>query len=58
MQVYSVRIPYPNLQVVGTVKSEEQRSEQQHIMELQSALQKLPRVHLIVLDTLIKHLKE
>lgn len=44
--------------VVGVVKSEDQPSEEQHIVELQAALQKLPRVHLIVLDTLVKHLKE
>ncbi|THH02679.1 hypothetical protein EW026_g202 [Hermanssonia centrifuga] len=43
---------------VGAMKPEEQPSEQQHIQDLQTALQKLPRVHLIVLDTLVKHLKE
>lgn len=45
--------------VVGEVKTEEtQASEEQHIQDLQSALQKLPRVHLIVLDAIIKHVKE
>ncbi|KAI0091704.1 hypothetical protein BDY19DRAFT_885240 [Irpex rosettiformis] len=43
---------------VGAVKTEEQSSEEQHIQDLQTALQKLPRVHLLVLDTLIKHLRE
>lgn len=40
------------------MKTDEQPSEEQHVQELQAALQKLPRIHLIVLDTLIKHLKE
>ncbi|TCD61771.1 hypothetical protein EIP91_007949 [Steccherinum ochraceum] len=34
-----------------------QPSEEQHIQELQGALQKLPMVHLVVLDTIIQHLK-
>ncbi len=33
-------------------------SEEQHIQELQSALQKLLKINLLVLDTLVKHLKE
>ena len=40
------------------MKADEQPSEEQHLQELQAALQKLPRIHLIVLDTLLKHLKE
>lgn len=42
---------------VGAVK-EEQPSEEKHIHELQNALQKLPRIHLFVLDAIVKHLKE
>ena len=33
-------------------------SEEQHIQDVQLALQKLPKIHLLVLDTLVKHLKE
>ncbi|KAI0693202.1 hypothetical protein C8T65DRAFT_668442 [Cerioporus squamosus] len=33
-------------------------SDEQHIQEVQSALQKLPKIHLLVLDTLVKHLKD
>lgn len=43
---------------VGAQNPEEQPSEEQHVQELQVALQRLPRIHLIVLDTLLKHLKE
>ena len=39
-------------------KPEMQPSAEQHILEVQSALQKLPKVHLMVLDTIIRHLKE
>ena len=47
------------MSAVGEVKTEEtQASEEQHIQDLQLALQKLPRVHLIVLDALVKHVKE
>jgi hypothetical protein len=44
--------------LVGGVKPEEQLSEEQHVQELQGALQKLPKIHLLVLDTILKHLKE
>ena len=44
--------------VVGAGKADEEVNEQQHIQDLQLALQKLPRVHLIVLDALVKHVKE
>ena len=43
---------------VGSNKAEESHSEDQHILELQAALQRLPRVHLLTLDALVKHLKE
>ncbi|KAF8892093.1 hypothetical protein BD779DRAFT_1670440 [Infundibulicybe gibba] len=39
----------------GQAKDGEER--EQHLRDLGTALQKLPRVHLYVLDTLIKHLK-
>ncbi|EKM49960.1 uncharacterized protein PHACADRAFT_264420 [Phanerochaete carnosa HHB-10118-sp] len=42
----------------GAMNPDEQPSEEQHIQELQAALQKLPRIHLIVLDTLLKHLRD
>ena len=45
--------------VVGSsAQAEIKPSSEQHIQELQAALQKLPKVHLLVLDTIIKHLKE
>ena len=43
---------------VGGGKPELQPTDEQHIQELQSALQKLPKIHLLVLDMLIKHLAE
>lgn len=44
---------------VGAVKAPEgQPSEEQHIQDLQAALQRLPRIHLFVLDAVVKHLKE
>ncbi|KAI0704301.1 hypothetical protein BC835DRAFT_1262104 [Cytidiella melzeri] len=43
---------------VGAAKPEDQPEEAQHIQDLQTALQKLPRVHLLVLDILVKHLKD
>ncbi|KAI0343232.1 hypothetical protein BDW22DRAFT_1407130 [Trametopsis cervina] len=50
-----IRKLYPT---VGAAKPEEQPTQQQRIQDLQGALQKLPRVHLLVLDTLVKHLKQ
>ncbi|CDO73283.1 hypothetical protein BN946_scf185008.g45 [Trametes cinnabarina] len=44
---------------VGSSANQEMKpSTEQHIMELQAALQKLPKVQLLVLDTIIKHLKD
>ncbi|CAL1714693.1 unnamed protein product [Somion occarium] len=44
---------------VGAVKAPEgQPSEEQHIQDLQAALQRLPRIHLFVLDAVVKHLKQ
>ncbi|KAI4527594.1 hypothetical protein K525DRAFT_231913 [Schizophyllum commune Loenen D] len=42
----------------GTVGAKAEKSEEEHVQELQTALLRLPRVHLYVLDTLVKHLKE
>jgi len=47
---------YPT--VGSNSKAEESHSEEQHILELQAALQRLPRVHLLTLDAIVKHLKE
>lgn len=38
-------------------KAEGQQTEEQHIQNLEAALLKLPRVHLYVLDAIVKHLK-
>ena len=38
--------------------NQEHTSEEQHIQDLQLALQKLPKVHLFVLDAIIKHIRE
>ena len=38
-------------------KAEGDQAAQEHIQGLGAALQKLPRVHLYVLDTIVKHLK-
>ncbi|CCM00260.1 uncharacterized protein FIBRA_02290 [Fibroporia radiculosa] len=46
---------YPT--VGSSAKGEEARSEELHIQDVQAALQKLPRVHLLVLDAIVKHLK-
>ncbi|OSD03102.1 hypothetical protein PYCCODRAFT_1494927 [Trametes coccinea BRFM310] len=47
---------YPT--VGSSANQEIKPSTEQHIMELQAALQKLPKVHLLVLDTIIKHVKD
>jgi len=39
------------------VKAEGQQTEEQHIQNLGTALQRLPRVHLYVVDVIVKHLK-
>lgn len=38
-------------------KAEGDQAEQEHIQGLGAALQRLPRVHLYVLDAIVKHLK-
>lgn len=38
-------------------KAEGQQTEDEHIQNLCTALQRLPRVHLYVLDAIVKHLK-
>ncbi|KAL1747937.1 hypothetical protein HDZ31DRAFT_80085 [Schizophyllum fasciatum] len=42
----------------GTVGAKAEKGEEEHVQDLQTALLRLPRVHLYVLDTLVKHLKE
>lgn len=44
---------YPTM---GAAKSED-NTEEQHIQDLGAALQRLPRVHLYVLDAIVSHLK-
>ncbi|KAF9045812.1 hypothetical protein BDZ89DRAFT_979706 [Hymenopellis radicata] len=46
---------YPT--VGSTAKSEGEANDEQRFKEVSSALQKLPRVHLYVLDAIVKHLK-
>lgn len=41
---------------MGAAKSED-NTEEQHIQDLGAALQRLPRVHLYVLDAIVSHLK-
>ncbi|KAI0766927.1 hypothetical protein BD413DRAFT_480506 [Trametes elegans] len=44
---------------VGSSANQELKpSSEQHIQDLQAALQKLPKIHLLVLDTIMKHLKD
>ncbi|KAH9945710.1 hypothetical protein B0H21DRAFT_860177 [Amylocystis lapponica] len=47
---------YPT--VGSAANGEEPPSEEQHIQDVQLALQKLPKIHLLVLDTIVKHLKD
>jgi hypothetical protein len=47
-----------NFLVGSTAKMEDEVSKEQKIQDLSAALYKLPRVHLHVLDALIKHLKQ
>ncbi len=46
---------YPT--VGSTAKSEGEVNDEQRYKEVSSSLQKLPRVHLYVLDAVVKHLK-
>ncbi|KIJ65674.1 hypothetical protein HYDPIDRAFT_175034 [Hydnomerulius pinastri MD-312] len=50
-----IRKLYPTVGSAG--KAEGEPSEQQHIQDLQVALQRLPKVHLYVLDAVITHLR-
>ncbi|KII87448.1 hypothetical protein PLICRDRAFT_142731 [Plicaturopsis crispa FD-325 SS-3] len=43
---------------VGSAPKDGEVSEQQHIQDLSSTLQRLPRVHLYVLDAVVKHIKD
>jgi hypothetical protein len=47
-----------NVVAVGsTAKTDGDAAEQQRIQDLQVALLKLPRIHLLVLDAIVKHLR-
>lgn len=43
--------------VGSAAKTDGDISEQQRIQDLQQALLRLPRIHLLVLDAIIKHLR-
>lgn len=45
------------MRIVGSAKAGGMASEQQHLQDLQVALQRLPRVHLYVLDAIVSHLR-
>ncbi|EIW58644.1 uncharacterized protein TRAVEDRAFT_29154 [Trametes versicolor FP-101664 SS1] len=47
---------YPT--VGSSAHQELKPSSEQHVLELQAALQKLPKIHLLVLDIIVKHLKD
>ncbi|KAG1746630.1 uncharacterized protein EDB91DRAFT_1118048 [Suillus paluster] len=49
-----IRKLYPT---VGSAKTDGEASEQQHLQDLQVALQRLPKVHLYVLDAIVSHLR-
>lgn len=46
---------YPT--VGSTAKTGEEQSQENHISAIGAALQRLPRIHLYVLDAVVKHLK-
>lgn len=50
-----IRKLYPT--VGSTAKTDGEPSEEQHLEDLQTTLQRLPKVHLYVLDTLVTHLR-
>ncbi|KAF9245227.1 hypothetical protein BU15DRAFT_41061 [Melanogaster broomeanus] len=50
-----IRKLYPVVGSAGKVEGEP--SEQQHLQDLQAALQRLPKVHLYVLDAIVTHLR-
>lgn len=50
-----IRKLYPT--VGSVVKADEEPSQEQHLQDLQTALQRLPQVHLYVLDALVTHLR-
>ncbi|KAG2157826.1 uncharacterized protein EDB93DRAFT_818604 [Suillus bovinus] len=49
-----IRKLYPT---VGSAKADGDVSEEQHLQDLQVALQRLPKVHLYVLDAIVSHLR-
>lgn len=50
-----IRRLYPT--VGSAAKADGDSSEEQHLQDLQTALQRLPKVHLYVLDALVMHLR-
>ncbi|KAG9223920.1 hypothetical protein CCMSSC00406_0004464 [Pleurotus cornucopiae] len=50
-----IRKLYPT---VGHTETEKGKTDEQRIQDISAALQKLPRVHLYVLDAVVSHLKE
>lgn len=44
--------------IVGSAVFEDAAAEAAHLEQLQGALQRLPKVHLFVLDALVSHLKQ
>ncbi|KAH7929102.1 hypothetical protein BV22DRAFT_1057685 [Leucogyrophana mollusca] len=50
-----IRKLYPT--VGSAAKADSEVSEQQHIQDLQATLQRLPKVHLFVLDAVVTHLR-
>jgi hypothetical protein len=46
------------VRIVGSAKAEGDVSEEQHLQDLQVALQRLPKVHLYVLDAIVSHLRK
>lgn len=49
-----IRKLYPT---VGSTKTDADDSEEKHLQDLQVALQRLPKVHLYVLDAIVSHLR-
>ena len=51
------RLVVKNITVGSIAKAEAEKSHEEQIQALGASLQRLPRVHLYVLDTLVRHLK-
>jgi hypothetical protein len=46
------------VRIVGSAKADGDVSQVQHLQDLQVALQRLPKVHLYVLDAIVSHLRK